>query len=222
MKRICIVLSVMIVLVSSLFGEEKPLWVCGGSSCPEAWEEFIKSSPSYIILTANDYLDEDRFPGNYKIITIKTREQANRIEVEKLVYSANAIFWSGGDQYIYHKEWSNTKLSRAIQYQIGRIPILTTSASSMILGGKYFTAEKGSYCGGDKSQITMGYKFIDFSPFKHYVIDSHYSERKREARLGEFCDMGECKGIGLDEGACLIVIGNTLTELVKGKVHYIR
>lgn len=221
MKRTFIVILLVVILGLSLIREEKPVFVCGGGTCTTAFQEFVKLTPNYLILTAYEDLCTDTLPGKFKIIVVKTKEEANSKDLIRQIMSCAGLFISGGDQYIYHTMWANTKLSRAIASLIGRIPILTTSASSMILGEKYYTAEHGFYRGGDKSLITIGQHFIDFCPFKHTVIDTHYTERDRQLRLKEFCEITGFRGIGIDESCYIKAIGNNIIECNKGGVHYV-
>ncbi len=219
MKWICMI-TLLTTLFLSMSGQSKPVFVCGGGHCPEAFQEFVKLAPEYLILTAREDWMDDSLPGKFKIIIVKTKEEANSQDLVRQMLEARGLYITGGDQYVYHKEWAKTKLSETLQQLIGRIPIILTSASSMVFGEAYFTAEHGFYYDGPESEITIGRDFVEFLPFKHKFIDTHFTDRDRARRLDKFCRITGFNGIGIDEGGCLVVKGNKMKELVKGKVHF--
>lgn len=138
--------------------------------------------------------------------------------IEK-IDQADAIFFAGGDQSEYVRFWKNTPVQDAVNRAIKRgVPVGGISAGLAILGqfqfesmGEYVTPDyalKDSYGPG----ITLGRDFLDISPMKGIITDTHFSQRGRLARLFVFMARlvqdgwtREAKGIGVDEETAVIV-----------------
>ena len=77
------------------------------------------------------------FGGAHSVSTLLTKDRAagdDAFVVER-IDSAEALWFAGGDQWVYLQEWQGTKMQEAIQRAIARgVPIGGTSAGCDVQG----------------------------------------------------------------------------------------
>lgn len=134
-----------------------------------------------------------------------------------------AIIIDGGDQWQYLIRLNGKAIQHA--HELG-IPIMGTSAGAMILGEHYFSAEKGTIIAEELTEsmdrICLGKKFVTIQCLKGLIVDTHFEERKRDARLRAFVEKsGASGGLGIDEETALCIDNQESLIIGKGGVKLI-
>jgi hypothetical protein len=116
------------------------------------------------------------------------------------------VIINGGDQWEYLTMLDGGVIQRV--YDRG-FNIVGTSAGAMILGEYYFSAQFGTIS-SDQARLVkefpIGKAFVRIAELANTIVDTHYSERFRQGRLGRFMETcGAGKAIGIDESTALII-----------------
>lgn len=133
------------------------------------------------------------------------------------VEDADLVYFSGGDQVRLVSRLMHTRLFDRIRarFEAGSLHIGGTSAGASAAGNPliYDGDRKGFLKGSIRSMA--GFGLLD-----GVTIDTHFSARKRLARLSQFLVGGGCKkGIGLDENTGIVVYpDHTFTVIGSGMV----
>ena len=152
---------------------------------------------------------------------IASRDSADSPILYDTLMTYDVIFFRGGDQYDYYKDYKGTRLQQAAEtlYSNGGT-LAGTSAGMHILSSIVFTAKNGTVYPTEAIQnpnnnyMTLADDFMDFFP--GYLFDTHFSERGRFARLVGFMakyafDHSETLiGLGMDDMTCMTVDENKL------------
>ena len=139
-------------------------------------------------------------------LDIRHREDADRGEHLAAVQQADLVYFGGGDQAKLVNTLKHTRLFERIRarFEAGLTNIAGTSAGASAVGDPIFYdgTRKGFKKGSIK--ISEGFGFLE-----DVAVDTHFSARKRLARLCQFLLSGRCtKGIGLDEDTAILVHPN--------------
>ncbi|MCB9357557.1 MAG: Type 1 glutamine amidotransferase-like domain-containing protein [Calditrichaeota bacterium] len=104
---------------------------------------------------------------------------------------AEAIWFAGGDQWLYVSYWRNTPIDSLINDAIVNRNIVVggTSAGMAILGKYYYSAQNGSVSSDEAlsnpytSTVTVdSARFLDVEYMQDVVTDSHFADRNRQGR----------------------------------------
>ncbi len=178
--------------------------------------DHTKASSVVIIPTASaypkdihrDYENAFRDLGLRSIdcLDIRYKDEADRAENLRAVEEADLIFFGGGDQVKLVDTLRRTEFFKRIsdRFERGALHIAGTSAGAAAAGNPmiYDGNRKGFHKG------SIGFK-DGFGFVSGVAIDTHFSARRRLARLSQFLISGNCqKGIGLDENTGIIVYPN--------------
>lgn len=202
MSEFCLMLILLFSLV--IIQPKYPIFITGGGFCKEAWSDFAHlSKGKVLVLTANQLNIPDEIVDycQFEVMEVNSREKAENVDIGKLS-KATGIYITGGDQADYHRFWRNSRLTKTLDSLWGKIPILTSSASSMVLGGRYFAALDGTMSSTNLKECEIESKMFNISGLEKILIDTHYTERGREGRLKHFlncCNSRSVLGIGIDE-----------------------
>jgi cyanophycinase len=145
-------------------------------------------------------------------LDIRYRNEADRCECLEAVEDTDLIYFSGGDQAKLVKTLKDTRLFAQIKarFENGGLHIAGTSAGASSIGDPIFYNGERRGLKKGSIKISQGFGFI-----KDIAIDTHFSARKRLARLCQFLLSGKCKrGIGLDEDTGIIVFPNLHFEVI--------
>ncbi|WP_417006620.1 cyanophycinase [Anabaenopsis arnoldii] len=128
-------------------------------------------------------------------LVISNRQDANKSEIIEKVKNADVIFFAGGDQCEYIRNWKNTKLEATIKsvYAKGG-GIGGTSAGAMIQSDYVYDACASSQEGIETREaledpyrdITFTYNFFPWSHLTGTIVDTHFDRRKRMGRIMAF------------------------------------
>jgi cyanophycinase-like exopeptidase len=202
----------------------------GSSESDEAMRWFLQRADGgdVLVLRAsgsdgyNDYLFEELgIPVNsVESIVFKGAEAAEDPYIHQKIKQAEAIWLAGGNQWNYVNYWRNTAIGRLINEGIRdrKIVIGGTSAGMAVLGGVYFSAQKGTIRTEEAlanpfdSAMTVDHQpFFDLPILENVITDTHYSRRDRQGRhvafmARAFAEKGRAvKGIACDERTAVCI-----------------
>ncbi|NES06050.1 MAG: type 1 glutamine amidotransferase-like domain-containing protein [Okeania sp. SIO2F4] len=168
-----------------------------------------------------------------KTLIISGRKDAQQENVVEHIQDAEVIFFAGGDQCQYLRNYRNTGVEEAIKSVIAKGGAVGgTSAGAMIQSNFVFnacsetvtseTALKNPY-----EDITLSQDFFHWQNLSNTIIDTHFSKRDRMGRLMTFVARllrdgmsSTILGIGIDENTSLIVDQNGLAKVMGDKFVY--
>ena len=233
MRRIVLLKVMLLLILSSAFGQNGKLLVIGGGSeesgtngwNAEAYQWAVNQSDNKkvaVISYSNDspWLSEhfvsDWGAAESAVFVIGSQSEANTQSMYDTLMQYDVIFLKGGDQYNYYSDYKDTKTEQAItdKFNEGGV-ICGTSAGLAVLGGVDFVAGSGTVypyeCmeNWNNQYVTLE---NDFLPFLDGVIfDSHFVQRGRFPRLLGFMANWQVNnsetltGIGVDDKTALAI-----------------
>ena len=171
--------------------------------------------------------------SSVKTLIISDREEASKENVVKNIEDAEVIFFAGGDQCQYLRNYLNTGVDRAVKSVIARGGAVGgTSAGAMIQSDFVFdacskTVTSETSLEDPYQDISLRQNFFHWNNLQSTVIDTHFYERDRMGRLMTFVARllrdgrsSDALGIGIDEGTSLIVDQNGLATVVGDNFVY--
>jgi cyanophycinase len=202
----------------------------GSTDVDGAFKWMIDRAPGgdFVIIRAsgsvgyNDYVYSMGNVNSVETLLINSREKANLAETARLLREADALFIAGGDQSNYVKFWSDTEVSKAIDYLINekKIPIGGTSAGCAVLSDIIFDAMNDTILSEEAlanpydEKVSISKSFIRIPLLQNIITDQHYSQRKRQgrhitfmARMKKDLDLN-ARGIAVDEKTAVCIAGN--------------
>ncbi len=229
---------ILISLNFSVYGQGYICAIGGGSenyndwsNAPYSWIVQKADSGKIIILSVND--ETNWIPDYFLSLgassaynkKIDSRELADSQSTYDELISANAVFIKGGDQYNYISKWKDTKTEDAIRYVFNNGGVISgTSAGAMVLGDVVFTAKHGSgnllayITNPFNNNIDLDDDFLGLVP--DVLIDSHFTERARFARLIPMIynysklNGKNLMGIGIDDRTAIVIDKNGIGEVM--------
>ncbi len=206
----------------------------GSTDVDEAFQWMIDRAKGgdFVVIRAsgsagyNTYINGLGDLNSVETLLIDSREKANLDEARDKIRNAEALFIAGGDQANYVNYWTDTEVSRAIQYLIDekKVPIGGTSAGCAVLSEIIFDAKNGSIISSEAlqnpfdSRLSISESFIQIPILANTITDQHYSQRERHGRHVAFMARMmkdyeiDARGIGVDErtAVCIDHEGNTM------------
>ncbi|BAZ16475.1 hypothetical protein NIES4071_83520 [Calothrix sp. NIES-4071] len=162
-------------------------------------------------------------------LIINNRNHANNASIVEKVKNAEVIFFAGGDQCKYIRNFQNTKLEKAIESVSARGGAIGgTSAGAMIQSSFVYNAcgravESRDALYDPYRNIEFTYNFLPWPNLRNTIIDTHFDTRDRMGRLMTFIARqlqdGKAKsvlGIGISEETSVVVDRNG-NALVMGR-----
>ena len=162
------------------------------------------------------------FGGAHSVSTLLTKDRAAGDDafVVDRIDRAEALWFAGGDQWVYLQEWQGTKMQQAIQRAIARgVPIGGTSAGCDVQGKYIYSAPKARSTprtrsatpstSGSRSRTTPS--SLTFRILLGSVLtDTHFVTRDRMGRLVAFLarlwkDGLPATAIGIDEQTAIAI-----------------
>ncbi|HLX61021.1 MAG TPA: Type 1 glutamine amidotransferase-like domain-containing protein [Planctomycetota bacterium] len=206
------------------------LVIDGGGFPRVAAERFVQASggPDALILVIPTAIGDEPPPGlgegrrlqaagakNLKIFHLATRAEAFDEEKIKIIREAKGIWFCGGRQWRYVDRYLDTPAEKLMHELLARGGAIGGSSAGATIQGDYLV--RGSPL-GNTQMMAEGYE-RGMGFLKGVAIDQHFVKRNR------FADMTELKaafpqllGLGIDEGAALVVTGHTLEVIGVGQV----
>jgi cyanophycinase len=226
-------LSTLVPLLVMALAADQPLGslvIVGGGKMPDAVRaEFIrlaggaKNAKIIVIPTASADADDTRQNDsflkpwidagvkNVQLLHTRDRKMADGDEFLKPLTNATGVWMSGGDQTRLAKAYLGTKTldSMKTRYRSGAVAG-GTSAGAAVMSDFMIT-------GGTITATTdEGFGFL-----KSCVVDQHFTQRKREARLaGVLKAQPKLLGIGIDESTAIVVQNDQARVQGSGQVYF--
>jgi cyanophycinase len=215
----------------------------GSTDVDEAIQWMISKSGGgdFVIIRAsgstgyNEYIKSLGNLNSVETLLIDSKEKANLTETRDKIRNAEALFIAGGDQGDYVKFWTDTEVSKAIQYLIDtkKVPIGGTSAGCAVLSEYIFDARNGGVVSEEalanpyNSLVSISKSFISIPVLKNVFADQHYSQRTRQGRHVVFLaraikdfNLVSPLAIGVDEKTAVLVEENGNTKIVGANSAY--
>ena len=147
--------------------------------------------------------------GEVEVLHAKSREAAKTIDFGRRFEKATAVWFGGGSQARLVERYRGSGLEKAMHALLARGGVVGGTSAGAACMSRTMIA-------GGKAPPRMGRGF-DVLPAA--IIDQHFKERAREARLVAALDKNPgCWGVGLDEGTALVVRGRRMMAFGRGKV----
>ncbi len=220
--------------ISMADAQGKLVLVGGGSEDRNSWSDepyrwAVNQSQNRKVAVIS-YTDEDnwipdyfKFLGAVKADNIKFTSRA--VADQQLMYDSlmkyDVFFFKGGDQSYYYNYFKDTKTEQAIVDKFNSGGVMSgTSAGMAILSSVIFSAQNGSLYPDDvlqnftDSDMTLKNDFLPFLP--GFIVDTHFTERGRGARLLAFManwfltHAEMLTGIGVDDRTALCIDQNNI------------
>jgi cyanophycinase len=205
------------------------LFICGGGVL--SWkliDRFVelsggKDARIVIISSASYYADHDiqnRLSGWYDrlgdncftsldILHTRSREEADTAEFSRILDSATAIWFIGGNQNWVSQVYLGTKTEERMHALLARGGVIGGSSAGAAIMSRCMIAD-----GKTEPILSTGFGFIPGA-----IIDQHFRKRNRFDRLKRAIEMRPgLVGIGIDEGTALIVRGRDLEVMGESDV----
>lgn len=203
------------------------LVIVGGGKMPdEVRKEFVKlaggeAAKLVVIPTASAAADEPKDAGSFtkpwtdagvkavSLLHTRDRKEADSDDFVKPLADATAVWFSGGDQSRITATYAGTKTESAFKKVLARGGVVGgTSAGAAVMSDLMITG------GTDTATTGTGLGFLP-----GVVVDQHFTQRNRLKRLeGVVAKNPEYAGLGIDEGAAVILKQGRFLQIVGGKV----
>ncbi len=151
-------------------------------------------------------------------LVIQSREDANRADVADTVRKAEVLFFAGGDQCQYTRNFKNTEVEAAVKSVYNRGGgIGGTSAGAMLQGDFVYnacsdTVETREALEDPYEDILFTYDLFKWANLNDTLVDTHFYQRDRMGRLMTFIARQLRDGIadsvlaiGVDEETSVVV-----------------
>jgi len=164
-------------------------------------------------------------------LRMMTREDSYNSTYLTIIRNAEAIFFAGGDQSTYIRQWANTPVQTTIQSLLQNTTVGGTSAGLAIMGAYIYTAEDPLPSDADMtSKVAMAlpnseHITLASSPFlkipllSSVLTDTHFVTRNRMGRMLTFLarqGSSPIRGIGVDEQTAILLNTTTGRGLLVG------
>jgi cyanophycinase len=169
-------------------------------------------------------------------LVITDRKDALRLSVLATIQNAEVVFFAGGDQCDYVRNFKGTAIERAVRsvYRRGGA-VGGTSAGLAIQGEFVFDGCAGSTVSSDAlanpyhSSISFTYNFFNWANMQNTLTDTHFVTRDRMGRLMSFLARQikenrttNALGIGVSEATSVVVDENGLARVMgTGAAYFI-
>ncbi|RNA09548.1 cyanophycinase [Brachionus plicatilis] len=229
----------------------------GSTDQDEAYRWFLTRARGGDVIVIRDGKEEnyDDYPNNdaynkyfysdlgvqvdsVETIFLNSRTVADSSEVARKIRQAEAIFFTGGDQWYYYKYIDNTRFQDALDYaiEVKKVVVGGTSAGCAIQGEFVFTAEVDSIITSEAladpydAKLTIGRNLLRHTILKNTITDTHYNERGRQGRHIAFMarvlkdsldyNFSIVRGIGVDEQTVVCIESSGLARVFGNRDAY--
>jgi cyanophycinase len=150
------------------------------------------------------------------VLDAPDRNTANSDEFIKPLESANAVWLSGGRQYRLVDRYMGTKTQHALQKLLDRGGLIAGSSAGATIQGSYLL--RGAPSEENRILMYQGYEEA-FGYISNTAIDQHVQTRGRDFDLSAVvARYPYLLGIGIDEGAAVVVKGNMMNVIGENRV----
>lgn len=216
-----------------------PLFIIGGASKPKEMLERLRDvaggrTARIVVVPAASRDPElagqlfveqmEEVGAQSLVVTARTREEALTPFAVEQVASADAVYFTGGDQNRLHDVLSETEFLESVRALHRRGGVMAgTSAGAAIMGPLMLTGEEADVPEGEDHFARLRPDVIEtregFGFWPEAVVDQHFLARRRNNRLlSVVLDRPELLGIGIDESTAVVVREGALEVVGVGNV----
>lgn len=184
----------------------------------------------------NDYIYAMNGVDSVETLVITSAKDANTAAVQTTIRNAEVVFFAGGDQCDYIRNFKGTLVETAVESVYGKGGgVGGTSAGTAIQGDFTYDACVGSILSSEAlanpyhRYATFTYDFFKWANLQNVVTDSHFVARDRMGRLLSFLarqikdgKASSALGIGIQERTSVVVDRNGIaTVLGEGPAYFV-
>jgi len=173
--------------------------------------------------------------NSVQTLIINNRDDANSRDVVDTVKKAEVVFFAGGDQCEYVRDFKDTDLEEAVKSVAARGGgIGGTSAGTMIQSSVVYNAcsravETKQALADPYEDIGFTYNFFLWRNLEGTIFDTHFNTRERMGRLMAFIarqiedrKADKALGMAVSEGTSVLVDKNGMAQVVgKGAAYFV-
>jgi cyanophycinase len=197
------------------------LMICGGGVLPgRLIDRFIElgggPNARVVIVTSASYIADtdprarlsgwyDRLADNgmasLEILHTRSREEANDPQFTRILDSATAVWFVGGNQNFVAQVYLGTRTEECLHNVLARGGVIGGTSAGAAIMSRHMIAD-----GKTEPTMSTGLGFLPGT-----IVDQHFRKRSRQERLMRALQLRPgTVGFGIDEGTALIVSGRTL------------
>lgn len=213
----------------------------GGTDTDDAFKQHLKWSNGgdFLVLRAsgddayNSYIQGLGKSNSVATLLTSSKDAAEDSFVLQKIDAAEAIFFAGGDQWTYLRQWQGTSMQKRLQAAIDRgVPVGGTSAGCDIQSGNVYTAENDGISTDEALRNPFDeHMTLQEKPFLRHpsdlllnaIVDTHFVTRDRMGRLVAMLarlwkDGERAFAVGIDEQTAIAIDATGRgTVLMQGK-----
>ncbi len=149
---------------------------------------------------------------NHSHLQIQDRSEADDAAVQKKIGAADGIFITGGDQNRLLASTGGTPLHDALHAALKRGACIAGTSAGASAMSAHMLASGTAELQAAKGAIALG---AGYGLLSRFVIDQHFSERHRLARLlSVVADNPTLIGMGIDEDTAFLIEQNRAIEVL--------
>jgi cyanophycinase len=182
----------------------------------------------------NDYIYAMNGVDSVETLVITKASDSNTAAVETAVRNAEVVFFAGGDQCDYVKNFKGTRVETAVEAVYARGGgVGGTSAGFAIQGEFTYDACSGSVTSSQAllnpyhRAVTFTYDFFDWAHMNGVITDQHFVTRDRMGRTLVFLARqirdgraSSALGVAVEEATSVVVDKNGLATVMGGGPAY--
>ncbi|MEP0849670.1 MULTISPECIES: cyanophycinase [Cyanophyceae] len=182
----------------------------------------------------NDAIASMNGVDSVETLVITSRDDSQKANVVNPIKNAEAIFFAGGDQCEYTRNFKNTAVEAAVKSVNARGGAIGgTSAGSMIQSDFVYnacsdTVETREALEDPYEDISFTYDFFKWANMKATLVDTHFSKRDRMGRTMTFIARqirdgisDSALGIAVDENTSVVVDKNGMARVMEGAAYFV-
>ncbi len=184
----------------------------------------------------NDYIYAMNGVDSVETLVITSAKDANTAAVETTVRNAEVVFFAGGDQCDYVKNFKGTRVETAVEWVYARGGgVGGTSAGLAIQGEFTYDACLGSVTSSQalldpyRRDITFTYDFFDWAHMGDVITEQHLVPRDRMGRTLVFLARqirdgraSSALGMAVNEATSVVVDKNGLAQVIgNGPAYFV-
>jgi cyanophycinase-like exopeptidase len=166
----------------------------------------------------NDYIYAMNGVDSVETLVITTPSDSNRPNVQAAVQGAEVVFFAGGDQCDYVRNFKGTLVESAVELVFARGGGVAGTSAGLAIQGEYvYDACNGSVTSSQAlanpyhPRISFSYDFFSWSHLERAIADTHFVTRNRMGRVLAFLARQLQDGLSPD---ALAVAVNEATSVV--------
>ena len=204
-----------------LYVKSGSLLICGGGVLPShLFDRFVElgggTQARVVVVTSASYIADtdihcrlsgwhDRLADNgiasFDVLHTRSREQADDPEFSKMLETATAVWFLGGNQNWLSQTYYGTRTEERLHGVLARGGVIGGTSAGAAIMSRHMIAD-----GRTEPLMSTGFGFLPGT-----IVDQHFRKRNRQDRLMRAMQLRPgTVGVGIDEGTALLVRGRSL------------